>query len=92
MEHDSEAKTQQIASAYALGALNALESEAFRQHLASRCKVCSKEVRSFDEILSLLGFSAAGIEPSPKVREKLMSRIREEKMIVGSGFDSLERV
>lgn len=66
----------ELASVYALGALDGVDLEIFEAHLDSGCEECEAELR---RALSVADDLVAGIEPvapSPAVREALLARAR----------------
>jgi len=63
----------ELASLYALGALDAGERTVFEEHLES-CATCAKDVRSFNVIANLIGESVPAMPP-PQLRERLLSRV-----------------
>lgn len=69
-EHISE-----TAALYALGALSQHEARAFEQHIEQGCEVCRSELDSLETTVGALAFAALDIEPPPRVRNELLSRI-----------------
>jgi anti-sigma-K factor RskA len=63
--------------AYALSALDADEERAFSRHL-SECAECRDELAEWENTAAALALSASAAEPSPQVRERIMSAIRAE--------------
>ena len=80
--------------AYALSALEADEERAFSRHL-SECAECQSELAEWENTAASLALSASAAEPSPEVRERIMSAVRAEKVVqfprrsVWSSFGSL---
>jgi anti-sigma-K factor RskA len=66
--------------AYALSALDADEERAFSRHL-SECAECQSELMEWENTAAALALSASAEEPSPEVRERIMSAIRAEKVV-----------
>lgn len=66
--------------AYALSALDAEEERAFSQHL-SECAECRSELSEWENTAAALALSASAAEPSPEVRERIMSAVRAEKVV-----------
>jgi anti-sigma-K factor RskA len=66
--------------AYALSALDAEEERAFSEHL-SECAECRSELAEWENTAAALALSAAAEEPSPEVRERIMSAVRAEKVV-----------
>ncbi|HEX6045450.1 MAG TPA: anti-sigma factor [Pyrinomonadaceae bacterium] len=64
--------------ARALSALDAGEAQALNQHLAE-CAECREELASWERTASALALDAKPMEPSPEVRQRIMSAVREEK-------------
>jgi anti-sigma-K factor RskA len=65
------------AAAYALGALEPAEAEAFREHLAA-CVVCRDEVSAFQEVANLLPL-AAPPQPVPSgLKARVMAEVSAE--------------
>jgi anti-sigma factor RsiW len=62
-----------LTGAYALGALDPAENEAFRQHLTG-CELCAQEVRELEETAARLGAAAASSCP-PELRAQVLRRI-----------------
>ena len=60
--------------AYALSALDVEEERAFSQHL-SECAECRGELAEWENTAAALALSASAAEPSPEVRERIMSAI-----------------
>jgi anti-sigma-K factor RskA len=61
-------------AAYALGALDAAEAEAFRRHLQT-CTVCQEELASFQEIVDELPLAAPRHRAPASVRRKVMREV-----------------
>jgi hypothetical protein len=74
-EQTSSTDIHELASLYALGALNADEKITFEEHLRRGCDTCGRDVRSFAEIANLIG-EAVPVTPSQQLRERLLSRVR----------------
>lgn len=65
------------AAAYALGALEASEAEAFREHLAT-CVVCRDEVSAFGAVVEVLPLSAPP-QPVPRaLKRRVLADVRAE--------------
>jgi anti-sigma-K factor RskA len=62
---------------YALGALDAPEMQQFESHLAT-CSACATRLAAAQARVALLAFSAAPVEPSAAVKQRLMQRIHSE--------------
>ena len=63
------------AAAYALGALEPSEAEAFRAHLA-QCAACQKEVAQFEQITGALPESATQYQVPKDLRRRVMREVR----------------
>jgi anti-sigma factor RsiW len=63
------------AAAYALGALEPSEAEAFRRHLRD-CPACQKEVAEFDQITGALPESSVRYEVPNDLRRRVMQEVR----------------
>lgn len=65
---------------YALSALDAQEERAFSRHL-SECAECRGELAEWENTAAALALSASTAEPSPQVRERIMSAVRADKVV-----------
>ena len=63
--------------ARALSALDAAEARALDHHLAA-CDECRRELDEWEATAAAMAISANPHEPSPKVRERLLSEIRKD--------------
>ena len=63
--------------ARALSALDAAEERALNEHLEN-CDECRKELEDWQETAATLAVVADPAEPSPKVRERILSEVRKE--------------
>ncbi|HEU4710684.1 MAG TPA: anti-sigma factor [Pyrinomonadaceae bacterium] len=61
--------------AHALSALDAEEARAMNQHL-SECAECRDELADWESTAAALALHAEPVEPSPQVRDRIMSAIR----------------
>ena len=75
MVHDD---YKEMIPAHALSALDAGDERALNEHLAG-CSECRRDLAEWEATAASLALSAKPMEPSPEVREKLLSRIRSEK-------------
>ena len=64
-------------AAYALGALEPAEAEAFTRHLET-CAVCRDELEAFKQVVDLLPMTAPAFKVSPKLRRRLRRAIANE--------------
>ena len=67
----------ETAALYALGALSQREARAFEEHISEGCDVCQTELAGFEQTVGALGFDAGEREPSPFVRDRLMTAISD---------------
>jgi len=65
------------AAAYALGALEPAEAEAFRAHL-ERCIVCRDELAAFQQVVDVLPMTAPQYSPSRRLRRRVLRTVRDE--------------
>lgn len=63
--------------ARALSALDAEEARALDDHL-DECAECRRELRDWEETAAAMAISTNPVEPSPKVREQLLTEIRKD--------------
>ena len=68
------ADLHELASLYALEALDAGEKIAFEEHLRQGCETCAKDVRSFTDVTNDIGKSVPAM-PSQQLRERLLSEV-----------------
>jgi anti-sigma-K factor RskA len=61
--------------AYALGSLDAEETEMVSQHLAS-CAYCRAELAAFESVVDVLPLAGPEIEPSAALKKRLMRQIQ----------------
>jgi anti-sigma-K factor RskA len=64
-------------AAYALGALEPAEAEAFARHLET-CAVCRDELEAFQQVVDLLPMTAPPFKASPKLRRRVRRAIADE--------------
>ena len=65
--------------AQALSALDAADERVLSKHLAE-CEECRRELSDWESTAASLALSAKPMEPSPEVREKLLTQIRSEQL------------
>ena len=65
------------AAAYALGALEPAEAEAFREHLAT-CAVCRDEVSAFGAVVDVLPLAAPPQRAPRALKRRVMDEVRAE--------------
>jgi anti-sigma-K factor RskA len=78
VDHESETRDCGVdVAAYALGALDQKEAEAFRAHLES-CVVCRDELTAFEEVVAVLP-TAVPPQPAPgELRERVFEAVANE--------------
>ena len=67
-----------LTAAYALDALDETERREYEAHLA-HCEDCRAELGSFSETATALAYAAAGPEPPPQLRSRILERARAER-------------
>jgi anti-sigma-K factor RskA len=75
MAHDD---YKEMIPIHALSALDAADERALNEHLAE-CADCRRDLAEWEATAASLALSAKPMEPSPQVREKLLTKIRSEK-------------
>jgi hypothetical protein len=65
------------AAAYALGALDPAEAEAFREHLES-CVVCAEELPAFQQVATLLSMGAPAHSAPRGLRRRVLRAVHDE--------------
>jgi anti-sigma factor RsiW len=75
MEHDA---ARELTAAHALGALDAAESSALEEHLAT-CERCRDELSGLLEAASALAFAVDAPAPPTVLRERVLSAARAER-------------
>ena len=68
---------KEMIPALALSALDAAEARALDQHL-SECSECRMELQDWEATAAAMAVSANPLEPSPKVRERILTEIRKD--------------
>ena len=68
---------KEMIPARALSALDAAEERALNEHLEN-CDECRKELEEWQATAATLAVVADPVEPSPKVRERILSEVRKE--------------
>jgi anti-sigma-K factor RskA len=76
-----EAGIHELTAGYALDALDPEERRAYEAHLAD-CARCQEELGSFWQTTEALAVAASGPEPSPELRERILSEARSESQVV----------
>jgi len=72
------------AAAYALGALEPTEADAFRDHLAT-CAVCRDEVSAFDSVVDVLPLTAPPQRVPRALKRRVMDEVRTESRAKPTG-------
>lgn len=68
---------KEMIPARALSALDAAEERALNEHLEN-CDECRKDLEEWQATAATLAVVADPVEPSPKVRERILSEVRKE--------------
>jgi len=68
---------KEMIPARALSALDAAEERALNEHLEN-CDECRKEIEEWQATAATLAVVADPVEPSPRVRERILSEVRKE--------------
>jgi anti-sigma factor RsiW len=71
-------------AAYALGALEPAEAEAFRRHMES-CAVCRDELATFQGVVNALPLTAPLHQAPPDLRRRVMGAVEGEPRARGDG-------
>jgi anti-sigma-K factor RskA len=77
MVHDD---YKEMIPAHALSALDTAEERALNEHLAG-CAECRRDLAEWEATAASLALSVDPVEPSPKVRRKLLTQIQSEKSV-----------
>ena len=72
-----EAGIHELTAGYALDALDSEERSAYEAHLPA-CEHCQQELASFWTTTEALAVAASGPEPSPALRERILTDVRAE--------------
>jgi anti-sigma-K factor RskA len=92
-ERDVSSETRDCAgdaAAYALGALEPAEAEAFRQHLDG-CIVCRDELAAFQQVVDVLPMTAPQYAPSRRLRRRVLRAARDEPRSVSAPTQADQR-
>ena len=68
---------KEMIPARALSALDAAEAQALNEHLEN-CAECQKELEEWQATAATLALTADSVEPSPAVRERILSEVRKD--------------
>ena len=74
---------KEMIPAHALSALDPADDRVLSEHLES-CGDCRRELDEWQITAVSLSFSADPLEPSPQVRERILSRVREDNAAASS--------
>ncbi|HEV2836156.1 MAG TPA: anti-sigma factor [Pyrinomonadaceae bacterium] len=77
MGHDD---YKEMIPAHALSALDASDERALNEHLAT-CAECRRDVAEWEATAASLALSVKPMEPSPRVRERILTQIRSDKSV-----------
>lgn len=69
-----------LAEGYALGALELGERNAVEQHLAV-CPPCAQQIRSLEETVHFLAFTAAAVAPPVRCKRNVLEKIEREEFL-----------
>jgi len=69
---------RELAAVYALGALGSPDRERFEAHLASGCGECEAALEEARHVAAELPFALAPVAPPPRLRERLLERVRQD--------------
>jgi anti-sigma-K factor RskA len=78
------------AAAYALGALEPAEAEAFRRHLET-CAACREELSALAATADVLPMAAPQYPLPPEVRHRVLEQVRAEPRTAGAGIAATAR-
>jgi len=68
---------KQMIPAHALSTLDAVDERALNEHLKT-CAECRRDLAEWEAVAASLALTAAPVEPSPQVRERIIERVRTE--------------
>src|SRR5690349_6652703 len=69
---------KEMIPAHALSTLDWTDDRVLNEHLA-QCVECQKELNEWQETAAFVALSAPPAEPSPSVRERILSRVRADR-------------
>ena len=69
---------KEMIPAHAISALGSADDSALTDHLA-QCAECQKELDAWQQTAASLALSSSPVEPSPLVRQRILSQIRSER-------------
>lgn len=72
---------REVASLYALGALNQEENAAYEAHLSAGCTLCLAEVTSFREVTGAIALSVEPVTPRGQLRDRLLNTVLGKSQI-----------
>jgi quercetin dioxygenase-like cupin family protein len=85
-QHNNGGAIHELASLYALQALDARETAQFEEHLRAGCEACAAEVAAVHQTSTAIG-SAAPVDPPPHLRDRLMSRVARSPRTPGIAYN-----
>src|ERR1051325_8381796 len=68
---------KEMIPAHALSTLDAADERALNEHLEA-CAECRRDLAEWEAVAASLALTAAPVEPSPQVRERIIERVRTE--------------
>jgi anti-sigma-K factor RskA len=77
MSHPEHESLQDLAAAYALGALSPEEARRFEAHLAGSPEA-QREVAEYRDVAALLALASPGTPPAADLRERVLARLRTQ--------------
>jgi anti-sigma-K factor RskA len=75
---------EELSGAYALDALTEEERRAADEHLA-QCPKCARALQQLRSVVELFPLTVPPVEPSPRVKERILARIEEQAQQQRSG-------
>jgi anti-sigma factor ChrR (cupin superfamily) len=72
----------ELASLYALDALDPAEKRIFEQHLGTGCEPCARDLRSYEAVATAIGESVA-MQPPKRLRQDLLASVNEKPGLPG---------
>src|SRR3990172_8645759 len=84
MSEIEQSPPQDLAAAYALGALDAAEARAFEVVLATSAEA-QRELAEYREVSALLALGAGAQAPAPELRRRVLEGIARQKVVPLAG-------
>lgn len=75
---------QELAAAFALGALEGEERSRFEAHLRAGCQECEAALTAYGESLATLAAELPPVAPPPRIKAALMARVEAAARLAGS--------